>query len=239
MRAWLLIVVVGCSNGGDNDYKIDHGGGGGVIGGDGDDSASDAGVDSAADGITGRVCLVTDLRTLSPCANTGVADLLVQLGTKTTTTNDDGSFTIPTPSGSNLLWRVTGANLAPSAMPFSTSKTIPAINADVYDDLLLSNGLILSGDQGSLMVRVTRDNTAVVGATATASPESAYAPYYDSNVATVWDQDETGSYGVAWIVGAEPGTTTITVTPDLGTAGMIELPVETGGITFGALALPM
>ncbi|MGE0869158.1 MAG: hypothetical protein AB7P03_11355 [Kofleriaceae bacterium] len=236
MRPWLLLALAACSNAGD-DYIIDHGGGGGHVGSN--DDANDGGIDSMVEGITGRVCLVTDLRTLSPCAMTGVGGLTVQVGTKTTLTADDGSFTIATPSGSNLVWRITGDNLTPSVMPFSAATTIPAIDADVYADLLLANGLILNGDQGSIMVRTTMDNAAVAGAIATVDPVAAYAPHYDSNVATSWDQDETGTYGVTWVVGAEPGTTTITVTPELGTAGMIELPVETGGITFGTLALPM
>jgi hypothetical protein len=139
----------------------------------------------------------------------GCGDLTVTLGTRLATTNADGTFTIETPSGSNLVWHASGAGIVTSAMPFAAELVIPAISIDDYSDLLISNGVLLAPGQGSIVARVVRGTAAVADAIASVNPAPQFPPFYDGSSATVWDRDSTGELGTIWITGAALGATSV------------------------------
>src|SRR5688572_9280078 len=165
----MLIVLAACkSSMNGDDFPVDPGGGGG-IGVKVDAFMPDAPDPDASTQLTGRVCLISDLRGLA-CASTGAGSITVTLGTQTATTSDSGAFTIMTPGGSNLVWRASGVGIVPSVMHFGPSTTIPAVEIDTYGDLLNANSVTLQAGEGSIVARVVRNTTPQAGAVASASP---------------------------------------------------------------------
>src|SRR6188474_1319317 len=168
--ALVLVLVVGCQSSAD-DYPINVGGtvgpGAGSAGapqdanidslqdgavgdgGIGDAGIGDAGVGDGGVAINGRVCLISDLRALGACAASGAGNLQVRLGGASTTTGDDGRFSISAPLGANLAWRVTSPRdtIVSSVMPLVHGNTIPALAVETYNALLNSNAVLLSDQQ--------------------------------------------------------------------------------------------
>jgi hypothetical protein len=190
--------------------------------------------------LGGRVCLVTDLRSPSSgCATSGADNITVTLGTKTTLTNQDGTFTIEAPTGSNLVWHAAREDLITSAVSFSTDFTIPAITIDDYAELLGGNGVLLTPGQGSLIIRVVQAASLLAGATATVNPVSQFAPFYDGNSASSWDRDTTDVRGTIWITGASAGATVVAITPSVGATPVSNtFLVEDSAITFATVEIP-
>jgi len=236
-RAWLLLLVACNQSGGDDEFPVNPGTGPGT-GKIPDAAPIDAADLDASNMIAGRVCLVTDLRNLTACANTGAGNITVTLGTRMTTTAVDGKFTIATPTGSNLVWRATGVDIVKSVMPFGTSNSIPAIGVEDYNDLTLANSVVEQAGQGSIIARIVKGTTPQTGATAAASPLAQFATKYDGPAALTWTELSTSTAGTAWIAGADVGTPTITVTPATGTAASDVVRVEDGAITFVVIDLP-
>ncbi|MBA3817876.1 MAG: hypothetical protein H0X17_03220 [Deltaproteobacteria bacterium] len=232
-----LVAGAACEAEDSNDYPINPGGGGGGGGGIG----RDASVDATGDGgtlLVGRVCLVSDLRALASCADVGAGGLLVTVGDRTASTSETGAFAVLPPTGTGLVWRVTGADIVPSIMELGATPVIPAIRSDAYLDLQSSNGVILQQGQGSIVLRVTRGGAPLPGAIVVASPTPQYATFYDGENATVWDEDATGVAGLAWLPGVSTGTAAITITPPSGAAVAEVLPVEDQAITYATVDAP-
>jgi len=240
-RAWLAVLLaVGCgtSGGGDDEFPIDPGGGGG--GGTHRDAAAvvDAPLDDGALAIVGRVCLTSDLRALASCASTGAENLTVTLGGETTTTQADGTFTIARPVAADV-WRVSGGGVVPSVMPATLgSPVIPVIASADYADLIAANFVTLVAGQGAVVARVVRAGTPVSDATATSSPLAVNPTFYDGASAATWETTATGANGVAWLPGIAAGATTISVTPQGGTATSVTAAVEDLAITYLTVAVP-
>jgi hypothetical protein len=190
---------------------------GGGPGGSGVGNGTDAATDGVTDGgpqLTGRVCVVDDMRKLNvvtECQKMGVLDLhlVVSIGAgtavRTAMTTDDGTFTIGRPQGSGFIWHVdsmgtVGTTVFPSSMPFGTDNTIPALTTDRYGDLLGSNegGQMLLEGQASIVVRVVNSTVPAVNVVATA-PDALTDTRYDvPNNADVWGITQTGASGIAW-----------------------------------------
>jgi len=235
---WLLVALSACKQGTGDDYPIIPGG---------DDSIFTPMADAApADGttlgdgsmLTGRVCLITDLRTPAACADTGAADIAVELGTATAMTADDGAFMMLAPSGTNLVWRTSKAGLVSSAMPFSTSAIVPMIASDGYAELEGANGVILNSGEGSVVLYVQLAGTPLSGATVTVAPAPTYLSMGDTGNPLVWVEGVTGSHGVSWIPGAAAGSVVATVTVGGAAAMVLTLPVDDGAITFATATFP-
>jgi hypothetical protein len=237
---WTVVVLAACHPGGGDDYPV-HPGGDDTPGTEGRiDAAIPDGSDAAAT-ISGRACVLTDLRDLTSCATTGAGGLTVTLGSQTATTADDGTFTITAPAGSMLVWHVGGsvADVMPSVMPFGATPQIPVVTTADYLDALNSNSVVLApGQQGSAFVRVVRGTAAVSGATAVASPTPTYPAFYDGATSQSWNQGATGARGMVWIAGADAGSLTVTVTPPLAADVPITVPVEADSVTFATLDVP-
>jgi hypothetical protein len=251
-RAALALVLAACSTSSSNDFPPLPGtGGGGVIvgGGGSGGTTGDAGVgDGAGDGgtpLTGRVCLVTDLRTpTATCDATKAGGLTVTLGTAgapgtaTTTTAADGSFTIAAPLGAGFTWHVTGGvNLVPSVMLFGTETTIPAMLIDDYNNALLTIGLeAVDEGHGSVVVRAVNGLAPALGITAKLSPLADSDTFYDTDgspKSPVWNNTSTQSTGVIWVPGVQlPGPVAITLGRTDGTTVPASATVERQSITF-------
>jgi len=180
------------------------------------------------------VCLAGDARLLTGCATTGAGGLTVTLGGKTATTADDGHFTIATPSGTNLVWQVSGTPIVTSAMSYSVANTIPVLGTNTYLELEGGNGVVPVQGEGAILARVIHASTPVAGATATESPVGAYAPFYDGSSAVQWNQNATGTNGVVWVPGIPAGAASLTVTPSGGGTPQVVagIPILDSGITM-------
>jgi hypothetical protein len=237
--ACLLLALTACHKGGGDDYPVLPGG---------DDVVIMPGVDAPAgsdgtlgDGpmLTARVCVLDDLRTPGVCKSVGAAGYTVTLGTSTATTADDGSFTIATPPGTNLVWRASGADIVSSVIRFSTSPTVPAITTQYYEDLKGSNGIIINSGEASIVLFVSGGSLALSGATATVNAPAIAGPsLHDTNARLNWPQGATGAAGIAWIPNVSPGTDVVTVAAPQQTSQMVTLEVEDQAISFATVAFP-
>ncbi|MEJ7600506.1 MAG: hypothetical protein WKG01_21535 [Kofleriaceae bacterium] len=233
MKACLVVLLAGCSATAE-DYPIAPGGYGSSNGVPGPDAMLDA----DPNGLSGRVCAMQDLRTFAPCATGGLLGVTVTLGGSTTVTGDDGSFSMIMPTGSNLVWRVSGAPLVPSVVPYSASTLLPAVDIETYNNLLNANGRSLTSGQGSIVARIVQLGQPAVGVTATT--DAVFETLYDGANATTWDQDieGTGARGVAWLTGVPIGAATLEVTPVVGTPTNHVHLVEDLAITFPTIEIP-
>jgi hypothetical protein len=210
-------------------------------GGDAGPGDSGAGVP-----LTGRVCVLKDLRHLTDCdGNVDASSLTVSLGTRIATPSRLGEFTISAPLGAGFTWHVTGLNFIPSAMPFGTDNTIPVIGDVLYGELLNANSTTLTDQQGSIVVRVVRGVTPVAGVTATSTPVTNRLAFYDGAGLLDWDNDMngTGPAGVVWfpdvpLAVSPPTLATLTLTPQGGTPVTATAAVENQAITFVTQDLP-
>ena len=250
--AWVIVISVtaaiggGCGNTGD-DYMVNPGHGSGPNGsGSGSGHMPDAGGVDPDAAYTAKVCMLTDPRNPMSCATTGVDGLTVTLGTQTATTAADGAFTMMTPNGSGLVWRVKGATVVTAVVPFSASHDVPAISVDRYTQLLGDNGQIFIDQEASIIARVTQRNAAASGATTTVTPPPAAQVFYDGSSAVMWDENTTSTYGTIWVpvMALQSGTSaTLTITSaDTGSGSTItafpSIPLENQAITFVTLDLP-
>jgi hypothetical protein len=216
--------------------RLPGGGGGGPDGGTGDGGDTDGGPQ-----LTGRVCLLSDLRDVTGCAG-NAKGLRVSLGTRTATTVDAaGSFTISAPQGAGFTWRVVGDTadrIITSVMPFGTDNTIPVIGFEDYQQLLGTNTAAVGALQGSIMVRVVKGTVPVTGVTATLAGQDQV--FYDAlNSELDWNTGTvgTGRNGMVWIPGVTlpvPATTTLSVVLSPPGATVVTAPavVEDQAITF-------
>jgi hypothetical protein len=236
----LLVAALSAACGSSTDPRMVLPGGDDTTTGPGPDASTigDGAVGDGA-GILGRVCVVADLRVLDTtgCAGSGVDGLTVTLGTDTATTAADGSFTIAQPSGTNLIWQVTGPGLVTSLIPFSVSSLLPAVTQDFYDDLTISNGVIVNPGEGSVVVRALDAAThqPVMGVTATVAPTATSDPFYDGATATAWNQNATGPQGITWIPGVTAGTAMVVLQNSAGTMVSAPLPIGDLAITFATV----
>lgn len=238
--AYLLFVLAACKTSGNgDDFPISPGGGGGGGSGGGSGELVDSGLDAPSTTLSGRVCVTADFRDLTTCADTGVDGLTVTLGSKMATTDLAGFFEMPKTTGSNLVWHVTGTNIVPSVVPFTTSLVVPAVTDIQYLDLLAANGQQpLAAGQGSIVARVTRNGAALADATATLGAAQNGQTYYDGNNPTTFDQDATSTFGMVWMPVELAGAYTLTATPMLGTGVTQPVSVEDQSITYIVVDVP-
>lgn len=243
-RAALALVLAACSSSVNDFPPLPEGagpggttGGGGTVGdaGIGDGGGNDGGVV-----ITGRVCIVKDLRTPTVCDTTKDASgVKVTLGTRTPAAgpDHDGLFTITAPVG-RPVWRATGGPFVASVMPWTTETTIPIVPELLYNDAKGGSGVgqIVEG-QGSVLVRVVNGVSLVSAATNLTSNALPAAPLYTTTNSVAWTTIGPSLVsGAVWFAGVDvtsvPGKT-ITLTPQGGTPVITPVDVvEDQAITF-------
>lgn len=233
--AVVAVLLIGCQK--FEDFQpLGSGGGGGVSGRP--DAVSDSETDGPMAVVTGRVCVVQDLRKLTACDATNADDIGVDIGTAHANTGPDGTFMIDLPAGTGLTWKVAHPDYITAISQFGTSLTLNTIRATNFADLLSDNGVILtSGQSSSVVVQVLGRNSApLVGATAVTSPVAQFQTRYDGSSAAIWDQDSTGAFGVAWLPGTTGTSTALTVTPPTGSPVTLTLPLVPDAITFATIS---
>ena len=228
--AVLALLLAGCNQADDEMFPIQPGG----TGGTGGSLRVDAAVDASGDGgttITGRVCLLVEqVHTLGNCAATGAGDLTVALGTETAMTTDTGSFTIDRPANTtNLLWTVTGQAITPSVMRFGTSTLLFAIDAAKYQQML--SAVQVTSEGGGVMMRISRADAPVAGATVATNPQ--VAPIlYDGLDDVTWETTATGGNGVVWLPSVPVGDVDLTITAGTTQTPVADVPVLANAVTF-------
>jgi hypothetical protein len=228
-----LVLLMGCGRDVEM-YPVNPGGGGGT-GGTGMPDAPIT-IDGSTT-ITGRVCLLSDARSPTACASSGADALTVTLGSSTATPSADGTFSIARPSGSGLVWRVSGTGIVGAAMEQASGMTIPAISTALYADMTTTNMAINNNGTGAIIAQLTHGGAAVANATALPSPLPDGNVYYDGISATEWSLDVTGSYGVVWVPGMTPGTAQLTINGSVqGT--VTGIPVFADTVTFVPAEIP-
>lgn len=178
--------------------------------------------------IVGNVCMAEDLIIRAPCVG-AVGGLTVSLGGFTTTTFADGSFVIERPTGSELLFEVSGPGAITTTTPFSPSTTtLPVVDADVWAAMLASNEVFLPPGVGSILGTVVREGVPVRGVTVVATPTGIAGPFFDTE--TGFGLDRTGARGVFLVPGIDSTTAQLAFSPGESTVAGIS--VINGGITI-------
>ncbi len=233
-----LLAVVGCKSSTDN-LPVEPGGGGGTIGvGGHPDAPRDVGGDGG--GLAGRVCLLTDPRDLVGCDATNAGGLTVTLGTQMATTAADGSFAMTAPTGTGLVWHVTGTAIQTSVRPYAAGDTqIPAMTTTMYTTVAADTGDFAVGGDGTIFIAVDKAGASLAGATASSSPTATYLTFYDGSTIHNWQTTSTGPFGTALIGGQPAGTATVAVVPpSAATISVTGVPVEDGALTFLTVTAP-
>jgi len=245
MRGVLVVALLAaCGNEPSEGFPINPGGPGGT----GSSFMPDAFVPlDVSTTITGRVCLMlTDLQKLATCAPSGAGGFLVTLGTESTASADDGTFTIKRPTATNgLVWSVTSTTTTsvetkPSVIPFGTTTTLPALALSEYEDMVVATNATVVIGSGALMVRITHAGGPVLNATVTTMPvpDSAAGIFYDGPNDTSWQTTATGAFGVAWVPSITTGNASVTVHSGAVDTTFTGQPVFDGAVTFVFADLP-
>lgn len=244
-----LSAAVGCGDdgsmlpvgggGGDGGFTFPDSSGGGGGDGGGSGSGSDGSVLAVdASELMGRVCVAEDPRDLNACSDTMAGGLTVRIGTTSTTTAANGTFTISYTGGTQ--WRVTGSNIVSSFMLIGDYE-IPALLRTTYDAMTTANldSLPPNPGEGAVMIQVINNGVRVAGATGASDPSGAWLAFYDGGSQTVWGRSATGVNGTIWFPSIDVGTATVTVSETtLGDKSTPALPVNDGGITFATVIYP-
>ncbi|HEY1554207.1 MAG TPA: hypothetical protein VGF94_05200 [Kofleriaceae bacterium] len=192
--------------------------------------------------ITGRACLVAiDPRALFECAAAGAGGLVVALGSNSTTTLDDGSFSLQTPGGASGMLQISGAGIASSAQAVGAINLVPAISSDLFAQMLADNEISLAPSTGSIIASVTNaEGQPIAGVTATSIPSASSGPFFDGTEPTQFGQSETGNSGIVFFPGLTTlGPTTLGLTDSAGLESTVDgVQVFDGGITYVAAPIP-
>lgn len=240
MRSVLALALVAAATGACRDdvemFPIGPGGFG-TGGGTTPDAGGDAAGSDGGGMISGRVCLITDARTPTLCADTGADGLSVVLGTATATTSANGSFMIANTGGTGLVWRVSGDAIYGAAMQLTLVNLIPAISATVFEDMVVSTNATIGDGSGSVIARFTHNNAGVSGISAVTTPDPVGQIYYDGANAVMWETAMTGSFGVVWVPGVSPSNATLTVSGAVDDT-ITGIPVFADTATFVLVTVP-
>ena len=186
-------------------------------------------------GITlrGRICISNSLSNLTVCRTTALAGFTVSIGDRSTTTDDNGDFTIPMPTGSQLSFTVRGIGAVTTTMPFSPSLTLPVIDADVFARSMASNQIFLAPNQGTILGTVTRDGVPVRGVAVSSIPTSAFSPLFDATDVELGTATGTGARGVFLVPGLTFGAASLQLADTTGAETTVAgVQVVNGGVTI-------
>lgn len=222
-----LSLAAGCATDGDDDRPIVTQPGQPPVSGGG-----------GAARVTGRVCVAEDLRNLSACSSGRAGGFAVAVGSKAAVTEPDGSFTVDAPSTEDAMFTVSGTStsgltIVPTTSPFAPSAVVPAIDAELYQSILLANGISVVDGTGTVVATVTRDGLAASGVTVTSNPTGSAGPFYGGSSSTLWGTTGTGDTGTLMIPGVTAGTVDLSYQTVLGglETQVNGVTVRNGGVT--------
>ncbi|HEY4182436.1 MAG TPA: hypothetical protein VGM90_36645 [Kofleriaceae bacterium] len=159
--------------------------------------------------IASTVCAVSDLSTRA-CTTGNVAGLTVTAGGVATTTDAVGRFELTLPAGTTTTdVTVTGANITPTTRPVTLADgaaVIPAIDAQIYQQMLANTGLVFGSNTGALLTTVGVDGAPVSDFNITTNPAAPFGAFFESTTPVNWSTDGNGQRGVAWIPGLTVGS---------------------------------
>lgn len=206
-------------------------------------SSGAAGGGGGTDGTTtllrGRACVLDDIFSTA-CANAGAGGLTVTLGDRTTTTSDNGSFTISGGVGIGQSFLISGADVVTTSQALTPSLRIPVLRQAAFDRILAENGIATSPGTGSIFATVVRGGVPVQGVTVQSTPSPAFGPFYDGTQPPPWTLNATGARGIVFLPGV-PATGPADLSFRSGTGGEAivgGVQVIDGGITMVETILP-
>ncbi len=229
----------------------DHGpfrpGGGGNGGGSspgGDARPIDAPPGDGGGALTGRVCVVTDLRAPDACpvvaSQAGVTVSLLG-STASTASGADGRFTLPVSSATVVLDAAAGSPTFERAIVPATVGGVvdtPVVTRAAYAAVLGSLGTVVPDGGGAVVAYVVDDASPATGVAFATIAGSSLAPFYDNGGATAWTQSGgTGAAGVALLVDVPAGSVQLDGTAPDARVARVTVPVVADAITFVEIAL--
>jgi hypothetical protein len=242
LTAGLLLLLVGCRDDVEM-FPVNPGGGGSGLSGTGFvDAGIELGDGNLSPMISGRVCfLKIDARNPRACESTGAGGLTVTLGSFTAITTSDGSFSIRRPTGTDLVWNVTGSTIVPSVMSLSAEALIPAIDEGLYAEMLGATlATDFDGTVGGIINRVTRAEDPLDGVVASVEQSQSGNTFYDSGDPLAWALNSaTGQLGAIWVPDVSVADGFARMVVNDGTDHLIDgIPVVAGAVTFVFTELP-
>jgi hypothetical protein len=245
-RCWPWVALLFACNTTSAFPTLPGGGGGGGHGGTGSDVGVDAAAGPDANVISAQACSLTDLRVWNTCANGGAGGLLVTLGDGSAITGDDGTFTLPAQSGTNLVWTISGSGFLTTQMAYVPSIVeIPIVTQALLTPIEADSG-VTDLDDGQVFVAITSSDAPVLNEVGKSTP-IANQTFYDDVTDDTWGQIETESHGIVWFSGVTAGFANIEVQPAsfVGSDGSgsgygvaTGVPVTNGQLTFVELVVP-
>lgn len=211
-RALLVLAVAACSSGnnslGGDDYPIIPTGSAPPIG-QGSGDPADGSVSDGGDGgtqLTGRICVLSDLRNAGsttgcgPAGSPSAGGLNVRLDGALVRTATDGTFTIPAPTGTDAVWKIDdgGAEqFITSFVPYAGQTVVPVLSRDGFLALEGGSNFQLSADAGLVLVRVLRGSAPVANVTGAVDVPTDAVSLYDGDTLDQWnDTTATGPKGL-------------------------------------------
>ncbi|MFN0250166.1 MAG: hypothetical protein ACKV2T_25000 [Kofleriaceae bacterium] len=240
--AYSLLVLAACNSSEGEDWPVEPGGGGGSFGNTiGSGSATDAGMDDGGTTNTGRVCALSEILRWDECDNGGQMGLTVTVGAESAMTLGDGSFEIDTPTGSNLVWRVSGNAQLPSLREYAAGTQIPSISIGLFQNIAAAANVAIEIGAGTVFVQVRHMNAAVVGATAELAGSNDLVYYDDATAPGSLSVGQTRADGIVWFPNVTPGAAVqFTITPPtaVGEPQVTTVVVEEETATFATVVFP-
>lgn len=236
----VIFLLAGC----EDDHYPPRPGGGVTPGGGGDGGTStpigDAGPDEVT--ISGRVCLITDMRSPFACPTTDVTGTPIDLSGITVrdrvllgqaTTGTDGTFTMNLSRQSSVDLIVSHATLRTSIITIDlsgplTDIKLPAIDSQTWLDLTDFLGVLEPADHGAVAVFVSRNTAPLAGVEILQPIGGRYAAFYDGATALDWiDSGLTGPFGAGMLFGVPRsiGGTSFSVVGPSGNPPLTDVPV--------------
>jgi hypothetical protein len=203
--------------------------------------------------MTGRLCLLSDLRTPNLCpATTGIGGISIEVvGGATTTSADDGSFSVASPGGSIAKLRIAygGDDYRDVLVPVglvdgaASGLRMPLVTDALWDNLLTTVGVVEPGGSASIISYFVKGSIAATGVEVQSPSGTTNFPIYDrpNDPPDDWIAGAlTGPRGAAIMVGVPAGSpeASFLVIPADSASFDVDAPVEANALTFVTVALP-
>jgi len=227
LSAILLLLIAGCTTADDPSYTVETPSGTGAGGSTGG---------STSTRIAGRVCVLADPTLMSACAITGAGGLTVTAAGASTTTSQNGTFSLAADSVSpttNLA--VTGTGIVPSQVSVANASIVPVMNQQLFASMVLATRITTEPQTGMIIASVVNgQGVPAAGVTATSLPVGTVGPFFDGTGATPFTLDATGARGVVMFPNVPTtGATRLSFTNSAETETTVDgIQVVDGGITF-------
>jgi hypothetical protein len=220
----LLLAVVGCADSDDAEYPVEP---------TEDDYTTPTGSTGSTPGmLSGRICISNSISNLSQCRQNDLEGFTVEIGGQSATTDTNGNFEVPAPTGSLLSFTVSGPGAVTTTTPYSPSTTLPVIDADVYARAMASHQIFASEGQGAILGTVMRQGQPARDITVTSDPLGSFSPFYDTDGPGL-GVNATGARGVFWVPGLATGAAGLTFRDAAGAETTVAgIQVVNGGVTI-------